>query len=119
VPDGRRTADIVHLPEAEHELGDARLDKRPEVQAEIWNLERDGAFDLFKAWYLANAAIPDSRLEDFYRGNQDRRIKQGMGLGLSIARDLAQAHGGRITLNSTPGLGSEFTVNIPKGRMSD
>ena len=49
----------------------------------------------------------------FYRGDQDRRIKQGMGLGLSIARDLAQAHGGRITLNSTPGLGSEFTVYIP------
>ena len=49
----------------------------------------------------------------FYRGRQDRRIKQGMGLGLSIARELIQAHGGRIELESTPGLGSQFTAWIP------
>jgi signal transduction histidine kinase len=49
----------------------------------------------------------------FYRGSQDRRIKQGMGLGLTIARDLVQAHGGRITLESESGRGSKFTVWLP------
>jgi two-component system sensor histidine kinase BaeS len=49
----------------------------------------------------------------FYRGDQGRRIKQGMGLGLTIARDLAQAHGGRISLESTPGRGSRFTIWLP------
>jgi two-component system sensor histidine kinase BaeS len=49
----------------------------------------------------------------FYRGDQGKRIKQGMGLGLTIARDLTAAHGGRIELESTPGLGSSFTVHIP------
>ncbi len=49
----------------------------------------------------------------FYRGSQGRRIKQGMGLGLTIARDLVQAHGGRISLESAPGEGSRFTVWLP------
>ena len=51
--------------------------------------------------------------EPFYRGDQGRRIKQGMGLGLSIARDLALAHGGRLEVESQPGGGSSFTVWIP------
>jgi two-component system sensor histidine kinase BaeS len=51
--------------------------------------------------------------EPFYRGTQKQRIKQGMGLGLSIARDVVQAHQGRLEMKSDPGLGSEFTIWLP------
>jgi len=51
--------------------------------------------------------------QPFYRGDQGRRIKDGMGLGLSIAHDLAAAHGGRVELESAPGSGSTFTIWLP------
>ena len=61
--------------------------------------------------------IPDEEHEKifqpFYRGDQGRRIKQGMGLGLSIARDLTIAHGGYIDLETQPGEGSAFTIWLP------
>jgi len=51
--------------------------------------------------------------EPFYRGNQGKRFKQGMGLGLSIACDVVEAHGGTINLESDPGKGSIFTIHLP------
>jgi signal transduction histidine kinase len=52
--------------------------------------------------------------QPFYRGDTGRRIKQGMGLGLTIARELATAHGGQLDVESEFGKGSIFTVSIPK-----
>jgi two-component system sensor histidine kinase PilS (NtrC family) len=36
-----------------------------------------------------------------------------MGLGLSIARDLVVAHGGRLEVESAPDQGSRFTIWLP------
>jgi two-component system sensor histidine kinase BaeS len=51
--------------------------------------------------------------QPFYRSSHGRRIVQGMGLGLSIARDIAEAHGGTITLEPTQGSGSRFILRVP------
>ncbi len=52
--------------------------------------------------------------EPFYRGPASRRFPQGMGLGLSIARDLVSAHGGHIEVESEAGQGSTFTLWLPR-----
>lgn len=51
--------------------------------------------------------------EPFYRGRLRQRFPEGMGLGLAITRDLVQAHGGRIEVDSAPGEGSQFTIWLP------
>ncbi len=48
----------------------------------------------------------------FYRGDRSRS-ETGLGLGLSLARAIARAHGGAITVTSTPDKGSAFTVTLP------
>jgi len=51
--------------------------------------------------------------ERFYRCDQSRS-EPGTGLGLSLARALARAHRGDITVTSTLGQGSTFTLILPK-----
>ncbi|HHP7235261.1 MAG TPA: sensor histidine kinase [Desulfobacterales bacterium] len=48
----------------------------------------------------------------FYRGDRSRS-KPGSGLGLSLARAVAQSHGGDIEVHSRPNTGSTFTVRLP------
>lgn len=63
--------------------------------------------------------IPEDALErvfePFYRLESSRsRDTGGAGLGLSIARDIAQAHGGSIVLKNLPGRGLEATLALPR-----
>jgi two-component system phosphate regulon sensor histidine kinase PhoR len=52
--------------------------------------------------------------ERFYRVRKDRsRDAGGTGLGLSIVKHTAQAHGGSVSVQSSPGSGATFFMNLP------
>ncbi len=52
--------------------------------------------------------------ERFYVVDKSRSRKLGgTGLGLAIVKHIAQVHGGRVTVESTPGKGSTFTIHLP------
>jgi signal transduction histidine kinase len=63
----------------------------------------------------AGIGIPEDQLplvfERFYRMDRSR-TDGGVGLGLSIARQIAEAHGGALQATSAPGEGSTFTLHL-------
>jgi PAS domain S-box-containing protein len=57
--------------------------------------------------------------ERFYRVRDTAGRVPGLGLGLYICRRIAEAHGGRIDVESEPGHGSTFTVTLPMQTTQD
>lgn len=51
--------------------------------------------------------------EKFFRVADTAGFTQGTGLGLAIAKHIIEAHGGQITLESEPGVGSIFAITLP------
>jgi signal transduction histidine kinase len=62
----------------------------------------------------------DKVFERGYRAlNASRHRSDGSGLGLSIARALAEGHGGGVALASDPAAGTHATVTLPLIRTPD
>jgi two-component system, OmpR family, sensor histidine kinase KdpD len=61
--------------------------------------------------------IPASELhavfERFYRGSRDSKSIPGMGMGLTIARDIATAHGGSLKAENVLAHGAQFSLALP------
>ena len=53
--------------------------------------------------------------EPFYRAKEvvDAQIS-GNGLGLNLVKNIAEAHGGKVRVESDPGAGSKFTIELPQ-----
>jgi two-component system, OmpR family, sensor histidine kinase BaeS len=65
------------------------------------------------------AGIPPEQLphifEKFYQADNQRDAShEGTGLGLAIAREIVRAHGGELSVESTVGVGTTFTILMPR-----
>jgi signal transduction histidine kinase len=62
--------------------------------------------------------IPASELpriwDRLFRGDTSR-TERGLGLGLSLVKAVVEAHGGSVSVDSTPGGGSVFSISLPTG----
>ncbi|MEX2407885.1 MAG: HAMP domain-containing sensor histidine kinase, partial [Rhodovibrionaceae bacterium] len=56
-------------------------------------------------------------MEPFGQAANAMRSSEGTGLGLSISKSLAELHGGKLSLESTPGLGTKVTLSLPGSRL--
>jgi two-component system sensor histidine kinase KdpD len=69
----------------------------------------------------SGSAIPEAErprvIERFYRGSHARNVP-GTGMGLTIVQQIAQAHGGALSLESAPDTGTAFTISLPRGEIS-
>src|ERR1700686_538932 len=61
------------------------------------------------------AALLPKLFEPFERGPQtDQTVKQSMGLGLYIVSEVVRAHGGTLSVSSSPGHKTVFTARLPR-----
>jgi signal transduction histidine kinase len=86
-------------------------------QIEVRATAGDGTVVVSVADHGPGIALEEQRLifEKFGRVNAGGRSKPGAGLGLFIARSIAEAHGGSLDVESEPGAGATFTFRLPVG----
>lgn len=82
------------------------------------DVESDGPKSVAFSISDTGAGIPADELElifdQFYRVDPSRnRSTGGVGLGLTIVKRLVEAHGGQLSVTSTPGEGTSFRVSLP------
>jgi len=96
-------------------LGNASKYSPPETPIELGASETDGVVTI---WVRDHGlGVPpyefESIFERFYRGKQAQASVAGTGMGLSIARDIINAHHGKLWVNNVPDGGALFSFKVP------
>ncbi len=65
------------------------------------------------------AGIPEELNHKVFEDFFSSKGSEGTGIGLLVVQKIAEEHGGRVTFTSTPGVGTSFTVTIPRTAEGD
>jgi two-component system OmpR family sensor kinase len=99
-------------------LGNVRSHTPATAPARVRLSRRDGSavIEVADAGPGLSAEAAARAFERFYRADPSRsRDHGGSGLGLAIVAAIAEAHGGRASVESRPGEGARFSVSLPTG----
>lgn len=109
--------DFVHLRRLFLNLVDNGIKYTPPGGVIKISIERKGETAILSVKDTGPGIPPEEQekvFQRFFRSQEARSAGQGgSGLGLSIAKSIAEAHGGKLELESTPGEGSVFRVYLP------
>ncbi len=86
------------------------------------SLQRSGAGALLTVRDNGIGIAPenlDKIWQRFYQAEESHRSQNGMGLGLSMVRQIVTLHGGTISVESAVGKGTAFTVYLPEHKRGD
>ncbi|MGI9239719.1 MAG: sensor histidine kinase [Verrucomicrobiales bacterium] len=117
-PDREPSLDAIEIQQALINLIDNAIKYSPDGASITVGLEQT-APERIKLWVQDHGpGIPRAEQEKifhrFYRiGSELERETQGVGIGLAIVQHTAEAHGGSIDVDSQPGAGSRFTLDLP------
>jgi two-component system, OmpR family, sensor kinase len=103
-------------------LANVRTHTPPGTRALVRVLTQDGQGILEVADQGPGLSAEDAGrvFERFYRADPSRaRDRGGTGLGLAVVAALVEAHGGRVTLDTSPGSGATFRVYLPLAQVSE
>ncbi|GIM45588.1 hypothetical protein DNHGIG_11370 [Collibacillus ludicampi] len=96
-------------------LNNSRAASPPDTTIRVTLRERDGQIEL-DVQDEGRGIPPEEQpfiFERFYRGKNGQKQNRGLGLGLTISRMLAQAHGGDLVLVQTSPAGTTFRIILP------
>lgn len=113
-------ADKNALKQALRIFADNSIKYTPEGGQIGFSCRREGAWTVMTVWDTGQGVSKDDLgkiFDRFYRADPSRNSRvegHGYGLGLSIAKIIVSAHGGKIRVRSTPGAGSEFSILLKR-----
>lgn len=109
--------DLDRLEQVVINLLDNALAHTPAGGTVTLTAKKAGNHDIEIAVADTGQGIPVAELprvfERFYRVDRSRQRSRGAGLGLAIAKEIVEAHGGEISAESVPGSGSKFVIRLP------
>lgn len=112
--------DASLLPQVLQNLTSNAVKYTPEGGAIVCRLTTDDArvrLSITNTCDGASAPDPNRVFHRFYRGDPSRaRQTEGVGLGLSLAREIARAHGGELALEDARDNQVAFTLSLPRAR---